>query len=177
MSGAGRFLQRWSRLKRQGREVEPAPAVSAPVASSEANVCAAVEPAAVPDVALPAVEGLDLESDFSAFLKKEVSESLRRAALRKLFNDPHFNRMDGLDIYIDDYSVSDPIPADMMHRLRQFDTFLRQETEATPAASPLAEAGSPAEQEDSVSAGDDVQTSEPDGDAPGNGEASPDSGR
>jgi Protein of unknown function (DUF3306) len=40
-----------------------------------------------------------------------VDEGTRRAALRKLFADPHFNQMDGLDTYIDDYSQPDPIPA------------------------------------------------------------------
>ena len=33
------------------------------------------------------------------------------AAMKKLFTDPHFNVMDGLDIYIDDYRKPDPLPA------------------------------------------------------------------
>ena len=33
-----------------------------------------------------------------------VDESLKRQALRKLFADPRFNVMDGLDVYIDDYT-------------------------------------------------------------------------
>jgi hypothetical protein len=65
----------------------------------------------------PALEDLSLASDFSAFLKAEVGEALRRQALKKLFADPHFNRMDGLDIYIDDYSVPDPIPPELMDKL------------------------------------------------------------
>jgi hypothetical protein len=44
---------------------------------------------------------------------------LRRAALKKLFHEPHFNVMDGLDTYIDDYSVSDPIPEAMLKTMRQ----------------------------------------------------------
>jgi hypothetical protein len=33
---------------------------------------------------------------------------VRNAALKKLFTDPHFNVMDGLDVYIDDYGKPDP---------------------------------------------------------------------
>jgi len=38
--------------------------------------------------------------------------------LRKLFNDPRFNVMDGLDVYIDDYSKFEPIPDDLIGKLR-----------------------------------------------------------
>jgi hypothetical protein len=37
--------------------------------------------------------------------------------MKKLFADPHFNVMDGLDIYIDDYSKSDPIPEAMLRAM------------------------------------------------------------
>lgn len=142
---SGRFLERWSQLKRGG---EPAPA-DAPEPPAQLAATAPATPTApvadVPGTVLPPVDSLNLEADFTAFMKKEVSESLRRAALRKLFSDPHFHfeRMDRLDIYIDDYSVSDPIPADMMQRLRQFDTLLRNEddaAEAVQAAPPAAAA-------------------------------------
>jgi Protein of unknown function (DUF3306). len=89
---------------------------SAPGARREAGAEAAA-PSAV-EAQLPAVEGLTLASDFTAFLKDEVSEALRRKALQKLFADPHFNRMDGLDIYIDDYSLPDPIPPEAMAKLK-----------------------------------------------------------
>jgi len=39
--------------------------------------------------------------------------------LKKLFTDPHFNIMDGLDTYIDDYSKPDPIPESMLRRMAQ----------------------------------------------------------
>lgn len=121
MSSPGRFLQRWSRLKRNEApgdappraDVTPAPGAGSPPPAT-----------AAPAVVLPPVESLDLSSDFTAFLKEEVSESLRRAALKKLFGDPVFNAMDGLDIYIDDYSIPDPIAPDVMQRLKQFETFL-----------------------------------------------------
>jgi hypothetical protein len=42
---------------------------------------------------------------------------VKNAAMKKLFADPHFNVMDGLDVYIDDYSKSDPIPPEMLKQL------------------------------------------------------------
>lgn len=132
MSAPGRFLARWSRLKRKeaesGAPAEPqvAPAQAAQLADGSAP---AADPP--PTAVLPPIESLGPGSDFTAFLKEEVSESLRRAALKKLFGDPEFNAMDGLDIYIDDYSIPDPITPDVMQRLKQFETFL---------ADPVAEA-------------------------------------
>ena len=39
--------------------------------------------------------------------------------MKKLFSDPHFNVMDGLDTYIDDYGKPDPIPASMLRQMVQ----------------------------------------------------------
>lgn len=100
------FLSRWSRLKREA-EANP-PESLKPVTGNE------------PPAKLPAVESLTPESDFSAFLHPKVDEKLRRAALKKLFSNPHFNVMDGLDVYIDDYGKPDPIPPDMLQRLNQY---------------------------------------------------------
>lgn len=94
---SGRFLERWSRLKK---------------AAAEAST------AEVPDAeALLAQLGPD--SDFTVFLREEVSEAVRRQAMKTLFADPHFNVMDGLDVYIDDYSLADPIPESMLATLNQ----------------------------------------------------------
>lgn len=152
---AGGFLSRWSKRKLAAslaatREpaaadadvivevaaapaAAPAPAVPPAGASAEARDRDAVE------AALPPVEDLTLASDFTAFLKEEVSESLRRQALKKLFADPHFNQMDGLDIYIDDYSIADPIPPSMMEKLKHAREWLGEpdapvETETQAAA-------------------------------------------
>jgi hypothetical protein len=53
-------------------------------------------------------------------MKRGVLPELRQAALKKLFADPHFNVMDGLDIYIDDYTRPDPIAASVIDQLVQF---------------------------------------------------------
>ena len=94
------FLHRWARRKRESAKAQPRPAVPE-----------------VPAPELPPVESLDFESDFGAFLRAKVDEGVRRAALRKLFSDPRFNIMDGLDIYIEDYSKEDPIPAGLLAQL------------------------------------------------------------
>jgi hypothetical protein len=94
------FLRRWSRLK---RESAVSPAAGKPVVEKP--------------VELPALDSLTFESDFKAFMQAKVEEGVKRAALKKLFADPRFNVMDGLDTYIDDYSVENPIPDEMMARL------------------------------------------------------------
>jgi hypothetical protein len=45
-------------------------------------------------------------------MQPKVPDALKRQALKKLFTQPQFNVMDGLDVYVDDYSVSVPIPDD-----------------------------------------------------------------
>ena len=103
------FLSRWSRLKQEAGSQPPAgqqPAI--PVADPKA-----------PLPKLPPLDKLTMDSDFRGFFHPKVGEDLRRAALKKLFADPHFNIMDGLDVYIDDYSKPDPLPAAMLAQLRQ----------------------------------------------------------
>lgn len=94
------FLQRWSRRKR-----------------AAAAGGAALPAASAPRPVLPALESVTFESDFKAFMHAKVDEGLRRAALRKLFSDPRFNVMDGLDIYIGDYSIEDPIAPAILAQL------------------------------------------------------------
>lgn len=103
------FLSRWSRLKQEAASQPPAqPQAAAP----------AVEPKAPPPE-LPPLDKLTMDSDFRGFFHPEVDENLKRAALRKLFADPHFNVMDGLDVYIEDYSQPNPLPAAMLAQLKQ----------------------------------------------------------
>ena len=60
---------------------------------------------------------LDPSSDFKPFMARGVTTDVRNAAVKKLFADPHFNVMDRLDIYIDDYSQPDPLPAAMLRQM------------------------------------------------------------
>ena len=105
-------LRRWSRVKTEARDNVATP----PVAPLEPQP--KVDPAE-PEPQLPSLDRLTFDSDFSGFFHPKVDEGLRRQALRKLFSDPHFNVMDGLDVYIDDYSKTEPIPAAMLAGLKQ----------------------------------------------------------
>ena len=117
------FLSRWSRRKRAARRAEapaeqkvPAAAAATPALAASTTGLPPTDPAPVP---LPPVDSLTPESDFAPFMSGDVDPGLRRQALRTLFRDPRFNVMDGMDVYIDDYSKSDPIPADWMGKLEQ----------------------------------------------------------
>jgi hypothetical protein len=63
------------------------------------------------------VRALTPKSDFQPFMRQGVATDVRNAAVKKLFADPHFNIMDGLDIYIDDYNTPDPLPAGMLKKM------------------------------------------------------------
>lgn len=120
----GFSLKRWSRRKLAAAQAAapaavPASAVPVPataVAAAPAHV--AEEPPAAREVpALPPIESLTHDSDFSAFMQPKVDEAIKRAALKKLFTDPRFNVMDGLDIYVGDYTQPDPMPVGMLEKL------------------------------------------------------------
>jgi hypothetical protein len=83
---------------------------------------------------LPTIESLTQESDFSPFMGKDVASDLRNQAMKKLFTDPHYNVQDGLDIYIGDYTKSDPIPLEMLRKMTQSKAlFLFEEEEKAEA--------------------------------------------
>ena len=75
------------------------------------------EPAAQALPTLADVEKLTHESDFKSFMTQGVPPEVRNAAVKKLFADPHFNVMDGLDIYIGDYNTPDPMPPGMLEKM------------------------------------------------------------
>jgi hypothetical protein len=108
------FLSRWSRRKLETAENPPdaLPAAALPAVAPAAPPAPATEPAA-PE----SPQGIG--SEYREFFDPQVDEKLRHTALRKLFSDPHFNVMDGLDTYIDDYSKPDPIPEAMLRQLNQ----------------------------------------------------------
>jgi hypothetical protein len=90
--------------------------------SPEAKTPSADTQDALPSMTLDDVEKMDrFAPDFSAFMKPGIDPAVQQAAMKKMFSDPHFNIMDGLDIYIDDYSKPDPIPLEMLKRMVQSD--------------------------------------------------------
>ena len=114
------FLSRWSRRKHQARkgEVPAEPAASPVTPPAEAPAAEPAAPAAETPP-LPPVESLTTESDFTPFMKPDVDHGLRNQALKTLFSDPQFNVMDGLDVYIDDYSKPDPMPEGWLEKMTQ----------------------------------------------------------
>ena len=115
---------------------QAAPALGLPAAAQVpgvpgvpvAQAAAPAEPAPadrVPPAALPPpptladVAALTAESDYARFVAPGVDHGVKNAALKKLFTNPHFNIMDGLDTYIDDYGKPDPLPAGMLRQMAQ----------------------------------------------------------
>ena len=165
------FLSRWSRRKadvREGRTLEdPVPqsyesskgltppsnvALSAGAAAPVARADQAVKSSAASpvDVSAPAptladAQQLTPESDFTGFMARGVAPDVKNAAMKKLFADPHFNVMDRLDIYIDDYSQPDPLPLAMLRQmtsaksLNLFDDELENKVEANVGDKPEAD--------------------------------------
>ena len=145
------FLGRWSRRK-AGLEPEgldgasnevkpkatPAPAPQDKKTIENASTSPEKEP--LPPT-LEDAESIDrFAPDFSAFMKPNVDPAVQQAAMKKLFSDPHFNIMDRLDIYIDDYSIPDPIPIEMLKRMVQSESLgLFRKFEDGPGAKVLAE--------------------------------------
>jgi len=138
--GADGFLGRWARRKNdalQGKPLdEPKPAPQAgtlptPVtvprpenvgstlaAETSSKPALAAEPTEpLKPLTLDDVKDLTKDSDFKPFMNSGVEPGVRNAAMKKLFADPHFNVMDRLDIYIDDYSQPDPLPLSMLRQM------------------------------------------------------------
>ncbi len=131
------FLQRWARRKTRAQgglpEPEQAPVRDAPP-QADPPVGAAPAALAQPPASMPApapveepvprptmddVARLTRSSDYSRFVGVGVDADVSNAAMRKLFSDPAFNVMDGLDTYIDDYGKPDPIPESMLRQMVQ----------------------------------------------------------
>ena len=136
-------LSRWSERKRaaaRGEAIADSPLVPpasvAPPATA-GSATAQASPIGV-DSPLPAVETLTFDSDFTVFMAGHVDESVKRAALRTLLRDPRFNVMDGLDTYIDDYSIADPISPEILAQLRHSIDVLNPVFPADEPATPVA---------------------------------------
>jgi hypothetical protein len=137
------FLSRWSRLKREQPIAEKKPDVPAP--------------------ALPPVEKLTPQSDFAAFMHPKVKDELRRVALKKLFNDPHFNTVDPFEPFSIDLTKAESMSTDMVASLNQARTVLfREEEEEKKKAAEAAAAAAQTAQDASAEAPKDQGEAKPD---------------
>ncbi len=155
MTAASGFLGRWSRRKAgidELSQVEPLPTM--PPATAAPLLPVASETGVAPEAEIPLpsmadVAALTRESDFAPFVRAGVAPGVRNAAMKKLFSDPHFNIMDGLDTYIDDYGKPDPIPPSMLRLMNQAATlglFDEEDDDKAAAAALACPDGSPATQ-------------------------------
>jgi hypothetical protein len=145
MSSDSSFLSRWSQRKalvRQGAVLPAEPVAEVDAPPQLASACldervadqapeppraglpapagaSALETATEPPPTLAEAQALTPSSDFSRFVARGVDTPVKNAALKQLFRDPHFNVMDGLDTYIDDYGKPDPLPASMLRKMVQ----------------------------------------------------------
>lgn len=110
------FLRRWSRRKQAAAAQGTAPTPAAETAAPR----------------LPSIDSLTFESDFKDFMHAKVEESVKRAALKKLFSDPRLNVIDYMDVYIDDYTNLESIPQEMLAKLQHARTTLFGREEAKP---------------------------------------------
>ncbi len=123
------FFSRFHRRKTEARLAEHVPTGVVPEAAPDgaalpvvaSSTAEAAEIDERTDADMPPLESLSADSDFTGFLSPKVSESLRRAALRKLFHSEGFNVIDELDDYAEDFTtfeaLGDIITADMRHRI------------------------------------------------------------
>ncbi len=160
----------------QGQRTQAAPQALAPDQREARSSAAAAEP-------LPSLEdarALTPASDFQPFMRPGVTADVRNVAMKKLFTDPHFNVMDGLDIYIGDYNTPDPMPAGMLQKMvgaqllglwdKPAEPTAQAEADAAPSEnpeqSPAAQEGSPVVAKSSPSLPDSAGSASPLGQPP-----------
>ncbi len=144
------FVSRWSRLKTRGvdksaldqSDEENINTISESKSAGEmveamdsgSEQSPQTEEAILIDEDMPPIDSLNEDSDYSMFMSRGVSETLRRLALRKLFSGAGFNIRDGLDDYDDDFrnfaALGDIITSDMKHRMEMEEERKRREEEA-----------------------------------------------
>ncbi|GHC26614.1 DUF3306 domain-containing protein [Aidingimonas halophila] len=136
-------LSRWSQRKRQhSDDARTAPGVpendampSAEALSGEEqdppSASSSPEPGSLDDT-LPDPEDLPPGSDIKAFLVPGVSAGLRKRALRRLYQAPHYQMRDGLDDYDDDYRQRlKPLAQEVANRLRRWSDKLEESAQST----------------------------------------------
>jgi uncharacterized protein DUF3306 len=135
------FISRWSRKKTEAKvapKEPPAPAPASAPLAEPSNVAPAGTAPAAESKPLPSIESLTHESDFTPFMQAGVDPDVKREALKKLMTDPRHNIMDGLDVYIDDYSKPDPLPEGWLEKMAAVKRLgiFREPTEAEAEAPP-----------------------------------------
>ncbi|HJV80937.1 DUF3306 domain-containing protein [Noviherbaspirillum sp.] len=133
---AERFFQRWAKRKAEFAKAENGKPDVHPVedAVKPATASGSADASMLPT--MDDVKHLAADSDYSLFVAKGTDPTVRRAAMKVLFSDPHFNAMDGLDVYIGDYTRPTPLTPAMLaalqHARSMFPSVEEQEQEPEP---------------------------------------------
>lgn len=107
---ADEFFARWAKKNAESAKAsESLPDTDAGVLVSDGAASADLAPESQPLPTMDDVAKLTHDSDYSGFMAQGVDESVKRSAMKKLFTDPHFNIMDGLDVYIEDFNKFEPM--------------------------------------------------------------------
>lgn len=108
------FLARWSKRKTQARTEEtaaeiPKPALAHDVTHSTGT--AESEADEVPPHDLPPIDSIDANTDLTPWLRKNVPEAWKRAALSRVWaTDPAISEFVGLADYAWDWNAPDGVP-------------------------------------------------------------------
>jgi hypothetical protein len=115
---ASDFFDRWSKRPANAKgAAADAPEDVAPPRAKGLDSLESASGEQAPAPTLERAQQLTPADDFRPFVQADVDPAVRNAALRQLFTDPHFNVMDGLDIYIDDYNTPNPLPVSDISRM------------------------------------------------------------
>ena len=132
------FLSRWSRRKALRQEELDEAVLNGEqdaLVQQPDSAEAQEEKPPLTDEDMPPIETIGEDDNYGDFLSPEVSEKLRKTALRKLFHGAGFNIRDGLDDYDEDFTFFEPlgdiVTADMRHREEMLERKAREVAEAT----------------------------------------------
>lgn len=107
---ADEFFARWAKKNAESAKAsESLPDTDTGALVPDSATSADVTPEPQPLPTMDDVAKLTHDSDYSGFMAQGVDESVKRSAMKKLFTDPHFNIMDGLDVYIEDFNKFEPM--------------------------------------------------------------------
>jgi hypothetical protein len=139
------------------------PSAQQSIARAAPNTVAADNPEAVANQAPPPptlddAQALTPASDFKPFMARNVSPEVKNAAMKKLFADPHYNVMDMMDTYVDDYSKPDPIPESMLREMVSVKFLKLFERDEDDEAKNQEQGAAPADAENATLPRDDADT-------------------
>ena len=112
-------LNKATEVKGLNTKTSSSSAINAPVTEGQDQQITPLDEAKAPHPTIDDAMKLTKESDFSAYVQSGIDPDVQQLAMKKLFSDPRYNIMDGLDIYTEDYSNLESISVDMLKKMNQ----------------------------------------------------------